>query len=94
MKKLAINTMSNQPAQLTIPTQADPDLILAPHLDNTSPSSSSASDDDNINDICLAFKGGATISYLQLVSTPANPEYSKSIGCQYNKIQSNSIGYK
>ena len=49
MRKMAINAMSDQPAQVSNPTHSDPDLILAPHPGNASPYSSSASDDNNVN---------------------------------------------
>lgn len=48
IQKSARNAMSDQPFQVTIPTQGT-DIQLAPHPDNGSPSSSSASGDDNTN---------------------------------------------
>ena len=49
MKLLVNNAMSNQPVQVTIPTQADLNLVLAPHPDSASLSTSSGSDDNNAN---------------------------------------------
>lgn len=49
INQLTNNAISDRPAHGTIPAQADPNLVLAPHPDSASPSTSSGSDGDNAN---------------------------------------------